>query len=1588
MDPFLSIFNIGKNIIKAGKAVVNDTRSSEPFTSTKTGIAYNTVLGLPQAAKTVGKTVKDFLLPTRGYTEAELKKAEPSLGDYAKSIPKLGAEFAGVGNLLNLIPRYERGAQRIADTKVGSKLADIGGRISDFGVPKTVEEAKAMRFADIATFLPMGSVKAVKGVQTAHAAAIFDHLPVIEKALMESVSKGKKLDVTAIELVDRMKNWKIGDVNQNDVRNVFETLARNGRQDIVESITKQVSNEIKTAPLLDKAKAIIKDGKQAVAQPRDTVGRFDVKPTVDPLTQEAKKYKSAEEFVNNAGKLKTPYDWNYLDEMRAAKNADQPYSHSDYGYLSKLAEKYRGKEPSEPFFRAGNINKSSLGEKLDNIYLTDNEGLAQQYAGGGSKVGEYRVLSQNPLNATDSEVLKKILGDRYNELPNSPSLKEKLIKYAKDNGYDSVRFPDSGPDGEGIAGHSLVVWDKNLVKTKSQLTEIWNKANGKGSSEAFGVVAGFEEDEDGKLRFDPMKAAFGVAGMTAFNRGKGFMKKGVVPSDPVKTLANVEKRVGAKPISLSGRLSKNLNPELEIAQANKLQEKIGEAKVFGRTLKEQKTIEAQARLRKQINRAEYDPGYFDKKPPKLTPELEQKAIGIEIAKESIANNPLNQLIKYASKTGENKGKLPEVLGGKGTSGFKKKGDDIITEVTGRQDVDSETVRSQFESFMAQKQAVKEAEIALKQEVKALRYSSEGIPLATPASMKVGSKGQTTLSQTRKSLSPTKNIPTYVGSTGEVRTLEQTAKESEQLAKKENYSLSQVPSISLPKIIEKLPTPVKSKVWMLDYMRTPENVLKKIGLSKQMDVVRRGYDGYLKELPQNIDKITEWSKQVPKESGARLFRYLDGKAIDLTPQELKVANEIKVWLAEWADRLGLPEDNRITNYITHLFDDQLIKKEFDEDLAKIIAEKVPGSVYDPFLQKRLGAKGYREDVWKALDAYVKRGTRKVHMDPALQVLEEASTGLEQSQWNYVKRFADRVNMRPTEVDNLIDNGIKAMIGYRAGQRPVARASQGLRRMTYRGMLGLNVGSALRNLSQGINTYAKLGEKYTALGYSKLFSPANLAELKTENVLTSQFVQDRSISAIKTTMQKVDKGLFFFFETAEKINRGAAYFGAKAKGIASGMSEKQAIEYGKKIVRETQFAFGSIDTPVGMSSDIVKTLTQFQTFTTKQIEFLAGMAKNKEYAGLIRYAIAGAAFVYTVGQAFGMDLKDLLPIYRLGTPPSLKLPVTAVQIAAGGDKDAGDLAATLPGYIPGGVQAKKTIQGVQSVREGGSYDKSGRLQFEQGESKAQQLQSILFGKYAGKNAEAYFKGEKPTRNISDIKKAISSDLKSGKIDVSVAKERYIGEVKKLASEEKKTRSTMPLDAYKKDLARAIEEKVITVAEAKKEYIDYTKKIETEEKRALAMKTEYPDKDIKTLVKVYAKALGTDPVNAFKALVTSEKIDKVEGNAVLLQRMKGAHFLNPGGSEEYIKERLSEMDIPWSKREDYNLEHIVPVGAGGNNDDDNLQIISNKLHESYTSWDTKAGNAVKNGTMTRGEVAKIARKLKVDKSISIQEALSMLK
>lgn len=545
---------------------------------------------------------------------------------------------------------------------------------------------------------------------------------------------------------------------------------------------------------------------------------------------------------------------------------------------------------------------------------------------------------------------------------------------------------------------------------------------------------------------------------------------------------------------------------------------------------------------------------------------------------------------------------------------------------------------------------------------------------------------------------------------------------------------------------------QKKVNALDYLRTPDRVMKKIGLGKEAKELRTAWGSYEKQLPQEIDKVSEWYSRVgqSKESSKNIFLWLDGnKKINLSPVEQEVANEIKDYYAQWAKRLRLPEDKQISDYVTHIFAKDIIEKDFNEDLAKIIDQKVAKSVYDPFLQARLGVPEYKQDVFAALDAYVKRASRKENLDPVLTTIGNKAESLDLSSWKYVKSYIDRVNMRPTDIDNLMDNLIKQTpVGYKFGSRPTTVITRKVRQWIYRGTLGLNAKSAFKNLMQGANTYAELGEKYTGIGYIKAVK--NMAmksdELEKVGVLSDTLIQDRQLSVKKKTIETIDKGLFYLFDKAEQINRGSAYFGAKQRALDAGQTMDEAIDAGIEMARKTQFTFGSIDTPPVLSSDIAKTLAQFSSYGVKQGEFIAEKIQKKEVAKIVRWLGANAVILYGVGDLMGMDWKDLIPSVRIGGSPAFTLAKDIGETALnspdqyGNQPDTGDRISTLSNdlvpLIPGGVAIKRAVQGGQAWNQGYSTNRSGNVQYPIEKTPGNLIKSTLLGKYSTPEANQYY------------------------------------------------------------------------------------------------------------------------------------------------------------------------------------------------------------------------------------------------------------
>ena len=190
------------------------------------------------------------------------------------------------------------------------------------------------------------------------------------------------------------------------------------------------------------------------------VGKTVIDDVTDPLIQEAKKYKSAEEFVKaQAIKPNIATRFGEIDKNGA--------------YFSQATEK-------------GFTNKNYFNAKT-------NTANNAQY-----DIGKVKIVKSDTKEALN--VLEKALQDTGNTPQDIIKLKREInsakqygdkaiidwhltdeipsiVKAAKELGYDGIKVIETGDISEPT---SLFIWNIDKVKklqTKSQLTDIWNKAN-------------------------------------------------------------------------------------------------------------------------------------------------------------------------------------------------------------------------------------------------------------------------------------------------------------------------------------------------------------------------------------------------------------------------------------------------------------------------------------------------------------------------------------------------------------------------------------------------------------------------------------------------------------------------------------------------------------------------------------------------------------------------------------------------------------------------------------------------------------------------------------------------------------------------------------------------------------------------------------------------------------------------------------------------------------------------------------------------------------------------------------------------------
>ena len=170
-------------------------------------------------------------------------------------------------------------------------------------------------------------------------------------------------------------------------------------------------------------------------------------PKVSPLLQEARKYKSAEEFV----KAQPTY-------YRGGRTLD----------ISKIDEQglplTRDRNIAETFANEKNkLSESPIG-KIINL---DKSGIEEHYLNPSAKIAQKLDIPDDVYNAYK----------QANPLLNPDKAEPIINNWAKKNGFDAIDYSTLGKTSAKEA--EVKVLNPDILKTKSQLTDIWEKAQGR-----------------------------------------------------------------------------------------------------------------------------------------------------------------------------------------------------------------------------------------------------------------------------------------------------------------------------------------------------------------------------------------------------------------------------------------------------------------------------------------------------------------------------------------------------------------------------------------------------------------------------------------------------------------------------------------------------------------------------------------------------------------------------------------------------------------------------------------------------------------------------------------------------------------------------------------------------------------------------------------------------------------------------------------------------------------------------------------------------------------------------------------------------
>lgn len=618
-----------------------------------------------------------------------------------------------------------------------------------------------------------------------------------------------------------------------------------------------------------------------------------------------------------------------------------------------------------------------------------------------------------------------------------------------------------------------------------------------------------------------------------------------------------------------------------------------------------------------------------------------------------------------------------------------------------------------------------------------------------------------------------------------------------------------------------------------------NKIKSFGIkafSKESELAQKYGEGVItldelkKASPKNWQKIKDVTEYMRK----------------TYDELLNKANEVLV-------RNGYNPIPKRKNYMPHMGDTELLLKmlgidnpELPTDINGLTGMFTPGKSWFRNALRRKGDKTIYDAV-RGFDEYID-GVNKIiyHTDDIQRIrslektLREKYAGT-QHLTNLVSELHDFANLLAGKKSTL-DRGAEEIVG-----RKIYKIADTVRKQTSANMVGANVSSALTNFIPLTQSLATTDKESFIKGMAETI--ANI--FKDDGFINKSDFLTRRIGSDKLALsnwQKVGKAANWMFKAVDDFVSQVIVRGKYNEGIKKGLSPEQALkqadEWAAKIMADR--SYGSI--PTLFSSKTLAPLTQFQLEVNNQLQFLfKDLPREYMQNGVNAKAVAGlgsalaqvALYSYlfnnlfekatgrrpafdiigviekTIENSNNPNLNQTEKNKKLLTNIANQLPFSSVW--AGGriplDTALPDIAGIVKGekelkpelaksaltLLPptGGGQIRKTITGLQTLKQGGVYNKDKtQLKYPVLPTTQNKIRGILFGVSAFPETQNYYNNAEKQLSESQteaynklINKGKSPDeaynmiLKQRKIDSLKAEMSKVKNDKKLTTDEKK-------------------------------------------------------------------------------------------------------------------------------------------------------------------------------------------------------------